>query len=235
MRKNQPNHFKRRNEMHNPRLTHTSVNRQELPTYREAFAIADKVWEATNLFQDLERTWRDYWHNSTPIKGIRTIRIRIFKFHYGWEIINPNLEDEEKLFSRENKIRVPLISPEEMAACEKQVQVAIANAKQILGNHLPPNTYKIYAYDNNVSIKIYYQSWQPGQPREYQTPNPDAPPADLPLGTKVSYPAWNGMATGTIVRRLNKKVTLPYYHIKPDNPNYKFIEKYISPQDVVVI
>jgi hypothetical protein len=111
------------------KMATNSNNPQNLPDLATAKNVATQIWDKSQTING-HIIWQDLWHNSTPTQGLRVIRFRSYHPQY----------------------------VQGLPDYETKLATTIASAKQILGNSLPPQSYKIYQHSKRTCIKIWYKS-----------------------------------------------------------------------------
>jgi hypothetical protein len=196
-------------------MNHKTVDPNNLPKLHEIREITDQAWEVLNT-KIIASQWfyRDFWTNSTPSPNVRELRIRV-KI---WVYLEPETQRIRDRF-------------------ESHMQELAPEVRKVL-SQLPEHCWKQYRYGQAISWKIYYRSWEPGDPKELLRygRHPDAKkyPADLPLGTEVKllspFDSWNEDGPWKVVRRYNKNIYFPRYDIKnPKGVKHDFSTKYVIP------
>ena len=186
-----------------------TVNKALIPNHIDARkatkTMATAIWEATKSL-GLEPA-QDYWVNSTPIAGIREIRIRVF-------------------FSTENTWQIMNLVESHYAKYKSKMPIP-TNKMYRFSNHR----------GNWVAIKQYFKSWQPGEKRIIQQCEPgneltiptgsrvEISTADY-FDNETNQWVYSWLKTGTVIRRHTYSQRVPYYIVRCDEPNWHGNEPY---------
>lgn len=172
-----------------------TVDLANLPDHMTANNVMKQV---SKLLWDLDNaesytTFHDFWANSTSAKGVRMLRVR-----------------------HKNTPTVQAVMPtvvELLAPYEGMYKTYLYGKYFVQGD----TGYDVHT-GHAMCITLYYRSWQPGDPRITQQPDPGYA-LTFHKGDRIEYRTHGGFwVKATVLKRYPNTTPRPSYTIKTDEP-----------------
>lgn len=173
-----------------------TVDPAQLPDHMTANKVMKQV---SKLLWDLDNaesytTFHDFWANSTSAQNVRMLRVR-----------------------HKNTPAVQAVMPKvaELLASYEGMYKTYLHGKYFLQGDTGYDVHTGHA----MCITLYYRSWQPGDPRITQQPDPGYE-LTLHKGDRIEYRTNTGTwVKATILKRYPNTTRRPSYKIKTDEPH----------------